>query len=118
MGITLKILWPELSRADGKLAPVAQLLAVLEEQEGEGDHGNGQKRQQRRCPLVAQLMVHLYTEQREGGSERAADKGVGGQDTGGVELVGVDKEGEDTAESEKGSEGRKKMTVSCMQERG
>lgn len=109
-------LW-KLSRADGKLAPVAQLLAVLEEQEWEGHHGDGQERQQRRRPLVTQLMVHLHTKEREGGGERASDKGVGGQDTGGVELVGVDEEGKDAAESEESSEKKKRRLAAWTYEK-
>jgi len=49
----------------GEAALASNLLAVPEEDVREGKHGHGEKCQQRRCPLVAQLLIHLVPKQRK-----------------------------------------------------
>lgn len=49
-----------------KLALTADTLPVSEEKVGKGQHGQRQERQKGRCPLVAQLLVHLHAKQWEG----------------------------------------------------
>ena len=66
MGVVLRYI-PRPSRLDGEPALAAYLLPVLEKDEGERQHGHGEEGQQRRCPLVTELLVHLDAEERERG---------------------------------------------------
>lgn len=54
---------------DSKPALASQALPILEEEEGERQHRHGEKGQERRRPLVAQLVVHLQAEEGKSGCE-------------------------------------------------
>lgn len=49
---------------------------VFEEDVGEGRHDKRQKRQKTRCPLIAELVIHLDTKQRKDGSETTSHETI------------------------------------------
>lgn len=74
----------------GVLAPLADLGAVLPEQEGDAAAREAEEREQRAGPLVAEAVVHLLGEEDDAGAPEAADAGLGGEGGGGLVLVRVD----------------------------
>lgn len=50
-----------------KPTPPSDLLPILEEDDWEWHHCNGQESQETRGPLITQLLVHLHAEEREDG---------------------------------------------------
>lgn len=51
----------------GVSATLPYPLAVPEEDEGKGQHRHSEEGEQTRCPLIAELLVHLHAKQGEGG---------------------------------------------------
>lgn len=91
----------------GVLAAGADGRAVLVEEEGEGNAGEGQEGGDRRGPVDSEVLVHVRREEREGGTEEGAKDCVSSQDGGSEDEVSVDQvvhdgeENQDHAEAER-----------------
>lgn len=85
-------------------------FSIPEEQEWERHADQRQESRDAARPMDAQPIIHVGREEREHGTEDASEKGVGSEDAGGVDGVGVDEvvhdgeEKKDHAEAEGGGE--------------
>lgn len=71
----------------GELAPHADSLAVLVEQEGERHAGEGQEGRDGAGPVDAEVLVHVRREERECSAKEGTQNRVCGQDRGSEDDV-------------------------------
>ena len=80
------------------LAPRADQVAVLPEDEGERHASKRKKGGDGRGPVDTEIGIHVSGEEREGGAEKRAEDRVGGQNRGGEDGVRVDQVAHETEE--------------------
>lgn len=87
-------------RLGGKLAALANSESVLVEQEWEGHAGECEKGGDRRGPVNTQVVIHVGGKERECSTEARTQDGVGGENRGRKDGVGIDEVVHDAQEDQ------------------